>query len=139
MKVVTKNLLYFAVLFFIGAILFRYALSYSIEYRMFLQVWGVGLAYFFYNFFIGWYFGKRDYEDLPLYDIGFRFHFTTYLLHNSVSLMWFHMGFQSKYESISVVYLTALFWGIGLLIHYALYLRARRNTINGINREDIFE
>lgn len=139
MKALTKNLMYFAVLFFIGAIVFRYSLSYFIENRSHNLIWIIAVIYFFFNFFIGWFFGKRDYETLPLYDIGFRFHFVTYFLFNLVSVLWFLFGFHSHFESISIVYITALFWGIGLLIHFVFYLIERKNSINGLNKTDIFE
>lgn len=139
MKAITKNLMYFAVLFFIMAIIFRYSLSDFIENRSFNLIWIIAVIYFFLNFFIGWFFGKRDYESIPLNDIGFRFHFVTYLLFNLVSVLWFSFGFNSQYESIRVVYNTALFWGIGLLIHFIFYLLERKNSINGLNKEEIFE
>lgn len=139
MKAFTKNLIYFAIVFFIGIIAFRYSLSHFLENRAYNPAWMIAVIYFFLNFFIGWFFGKRDYESLPIYDIGFRFHLTTYLLFNIVSVLWFLFGFHSHYESIRTVYITALFWGIGLLIHFILFLMARKSSINGLSKEDIFE
>lgn len=139
MKALTRNLMYFAVLFFIGAIVFRYSLSESIENRSYNLIWIIAVIYFFFNFFIGWFLGKRDYESIPLNDIGFRFHFVTYFLFNTVSMLWFSLGFNSHFESIRIVYIIALFWGIGLLIHFIFYLIERKNSINGLNKEEIFE
>jgi len=139
MKALTKNLMYFMFFFFIGTIVFRYSLSYFIENRTYALVWIIAVIYFFYSFFLGWIFGKRDYETLPLYDIGFRFHFVTYLLFNTVSVLWFLFGFHSHYESIRIVYGTALFWGIVIIIHLAYYLITRKNAILGIEKSEIFE
>jgi hypothetical protein len=139
MKALTKNLIYFAIFFFLGTIVFRYSLSHFLENSDYNWVWIIAAIYFFYNFSIGWIFGKRDYETLPLFDVGFRFHFVTYLIFNAVSLLWFELGFHSHVESIRTIYLTALFWGIGLLIHFIFYLIAQKNSINGLSREDIFE
>ena len=139
MKALTKNLLYYAISFLIGALVFRYSLSYFLETQSFNLVWIIAITYCFFNFLIGWFFGKRDYELLPLYDIGFRFHFVTYLIFNIVSVSWFLFGFHSDFENIRIVYITALFWGIGLLIHFIFYLIARKNSIMGINKEEIFE
>ena len=139
MKALTKNLMYFAVLFFMGAIVFRYSLSDFIENRLLNLIWIIAIIYFFFNFFIGWFFGKKDYESIPLNDIGFRFHFVTYFLFNMVSVLWFLFGFNSHFENIRIVYITALFWGIGLLIHFIFYLIERKNSINGLNKEEIFE
>ncbi len=139
MKTLTKNLTYFAVFFFLGAIVFRYGLSHFLENRSYNLVWIIAAIYFIFNFLIGWFFGKRDYESLPLYDVGFRFHFATYFLFNIVSVLWFSLGFHSNFESIRIVYVIALFWGIGLLIHLIFYLIVRKNSIYGLNKEEIFE
>ena len=139
MKTITKNLVYFAIFFFIGAIVFRSFLSATLENRSYTLVWIIAVGYFFFNFLIGWFFGKKDYESLPLYDVGFRFHFLTYLLFNIVGILWFSLGFHSQFESIRNVYAIALFWGIGLLFHFIFYLIARNNTIKGLNKEEIFE
>lgn len=139
MKTITKNLIYFAIFFFIGAIVFRYCLSVNLETRSFSLVWVIAVGYFSFNFLIGWFFGKRDYESLPLYDVGFRFHFVTYLLFNIVAVLWFSLGFHSQLESIRIVYIIAIFWGIGLLIHFIFYLIARKKTIKGLNKAEIFE
>ena len=139
MKALTKNLMYFAIFFIMGAVVFRYSLSHFLENRSYNLVWIIAVIYFLFNFLIGWFFGKRDYESLPLYDVGFRFHIVTYLLFNIVSGLWFSLGFHSHFESIRIVYVIALFWGIGLLIHFIIYLIARKNTINGLNKEEIFE
>lgn len=131
--------MYFAIFFTLGAVVFRYSLSHLIENRLFNLIWIIAVTYFFFNFFIGWFFGKRDHESIPLNDIGFRFHFMTYFLFNVVTVLWFLFGFNSHSESIRIVYITALFWGIGLLIHFIFYLIERKNSINGLNKDDIFE
>ncbi len=139
MKALSKNLRYFAIFFFMGSIIFRYSLSYFLENSSYNIVWIIAVIYFFFNFAIGWILGKRDYELLPLFDVGFRFHFVTYLLFNIVSVFWFLFGFQSQFENIGIVYIIALFWGIGLLVHFIFYMIAQKNSINGINKEEIFE
>lgn len=139
MKTLTKNLLYFAFLFFIGAIVFRYSLSHFLENHSYNLVWIIAVFYFFFNFMIGWFFGKRDYESLPLFDLGFRFHFVTYLIFNIVSILWFSFGFHSQFENIRIVYIIAFFWGLGLFVHLIFYLIARKNSLNGLNKEEIFE
>ena len=139
MKALTKNLLLFALFFFAGAVLFRYGLSYFLENRMFGQVWVIAVAYFFYNISIGWYFGKKDYEDLPLYDVGFRFHLATYVIFNLVSKLWFVFGYHAAIENIKTVHNMALYWGIGVVIHFMLFLISRKQSIKGIHKSDIFE
>jgi hypothetical protein len=139
MKALTKDLLYFAFFFLAGTVVFRYCLSHFLETQVHNLVWVVAVTYFFFNLFIGWFFGKRDYEVLPMHDVGFRFHFATYFLFNATSVLWFLFGFHSRFESIGVVYVTALFWGLLLLTHFIFYLKARKNSIKGLSKEDLFE
>jgi hypothetical protein len=139
MKTITKNLIYFALFFLIGAIIFRYGLSFFLDTRSYNLVWVIAGIYFIFNYLIGWFFGKRDYETLPLYNIGFRFHLVTYLLFNSVSLLWFTLGFHSTFERIEVIYITAIIWGFLLLVHFVFYYFSLKNSIKGISKEEIFE
>jgi hypothetical protein len=139
MKAITKNLIYFSIFFFIGAIIFRFGLSYFLQEHAYTLVWILAGSYFLFNFLIGWIFGKRDYESLPLFDVGFRFHFVTYILYNSVALAWFYMELQAPTEKVGSVYITALTWGVLLLMHFVLYLYAQKQSIKGINRDEIFE
>ena len=139
MKPLTKNLVYFSIFFFIGAVVFRYCLSNCIENRNTQLLWVIPLSYFVFNLFIGRHFGKRDYETLPFYDIAFRFHLATYIIFNGVSVLWFFMHFNSHFEDIGAVLITAALWGIGLLLHFISYLVAGKRTINGIDKADIFE
>ncbi|CAI8400409.1 MAG: Uncharacterised protein [Flavobacterium sp. SCGC AAA160-P02] len=40
-------------------------------------------------------FWKNDGEYLPILDIGFRFHFTTYIIHNGTSILWIELAYGS--------------------------------------------
>jgi hypothetical protein len=139
MKAITKNLIYFSIFFFMGAIIFRFGLSSFLEERAYNLVWVLAGGYFLFNFIIGWFFGKRDYESLPLFDIGFRFHFVTYLIYNSVAFVWFSMELNAPTEKSGSVYVTALIWGVLLLMHFVFYLYAQKQSIKGIYRDEIFE
>lgn len=139
MKIFTKNLIFFSIAFMAGAVVFRHGLSYAIGNRLHGLLWAIAGAYFLYNLLTGWFFGKRDYESLPLFDLGFRFHFAAYLIFNLVSWGWFKFGLESQFEHIGIVYTTALFWGIGLVIHFIFFLVLRKESIKGIHKEDIFE
>lgn len=139
MKIITKNLINFAIWFFIGAILFRYALAYFLSNHLSTGVWVSAVVYFLYNFTIGWLFGKRDHESLPLFDIGFRFHLTSYILFNGISQVWVLAGFTSQYESYKSVLSMGLFWGIGLLFHFFFFLKTRKNAIKGLKKDELFE
>jgi magnesium-transporting ATPase (P-type) len=110
-----------------------------LQNRLFGSVWIIATIYGILIFIIGWIFGKKDKMNLPLYDIGFRFHLATYIICNLIAEVWYLIGLQSEYENIRTVHLTAIFWGIGLLIHFIIYLVTRKNAINGIKKSEIFE
>ncbi len=139
MKTLSKNLLLFSICLFTLTILFRFSLSSVLQNRLFSSIWIVAATYGVLVFIIGWTFGKRDNLHLPLYDIGFRFHLATYIICNLIAELWHLIGLQSDYENISYIHLTAIFWGIGLIIHYVIYLVTRKNAIKGIKKSEIFE
>ncbi len=103
------------------------------------MVWVIAAIYFVFNFLTGFILGKRDYESLPLYDVGFRFHFATFLIFNVVSLSWFYLGLNAHVEKIELVYITAIIWSVFLAMHFFFYLYARKHSISGIRKEDIFD
>jgi hypothetical protein len=139
MKTMTVNQLSFAGILVVLTIAMRYGLSTLLENREFNMAWVVAATYAISVFAAGWVLGKKDYECLPLYDIGFKFHLITYLVCNVIAELWFLLGFQSSFESVKSVHLTALFWGIGLIIHLIFYLFARKDSIKGIEKSDIFD
>lgn len=139
MKLITSNLAKFALLLTISTVALRFGLSSMLENRHFTLVWVVVALYAIAVFAFGWIFGKRDNETLPLYDIGLRFHVVTYIICNAIAELWYLAGLQSQYEHIRSVHLTVLFWGLGLLLHFILYLFTRKHAINGLKKTEIFE
>jgi len=139
MKSLTNNLLYFAMLFIFGAIIFRFGLSFFLENGSYNLVWVIAAIYFIFNFMIGWIFGKRDHISLPLFDVGFRFHLVTFILFNGISIAWFLLELNSQKEEIGVVYTTAIIWSFFLVLHFIFYLYAQKQSIKGINKEEIFD
>jgi len=139
MKIITINQLKFAVGFAVLTILFRYGLSNILNIEYFVYVWLLAILYFTTLFIVGWVFGKKDYLSFPFYDVGFRFHLSSYILYITISELWFLFEMQSRYENIKTVHLTALIWGIFLVIHFFFFLYTRKNAIKGINKSDIFE
>lgn len=139
MKTITPDLIKFAVVITILTILFRFFLSSGIDNHLNYQIILSAIIYGFGMFASGWYFGKNDGEYLPIHDVGFRFHFTTYLIHNSVSILWFYLGYNSQKENIGLTYTIAMIWGSIVFIHLLSFLWARRKSINDLNKEDLFE
>lgn len=139
MKTITPYLLRFALTTTLLTIVFRFFLSYGIENQSGIIITTSAVTYGLLMFSTGWYFGRKDGEYLPIYDVGFRFHLTTYLIHNGISLLWLGLGFGSKYENLSVSIMVAIYWGIFLLLHFIFYIWARKNSIENLDKEDLFE
>jgi hypothetical protein len=139
MKLITKNLLRFALAIEVLTIVFRYFLSTGIENQSSFIISTSSIAYFVLMFAFGWYFGKKDGEYLPIYDVGFRFHLTTYIIHNAISLLWIGLGFGSNHEKLSAVGMVTAYWGIGIIIHFIFYLRSRKNSIDQLDKDDLFD
>ena len=139
MKTITPYLLKFAIVATILIITFRHFLSFGIENKMVWVIISSAILIFIGMFISGWFFGKKDGEYLPIYDIGFRFHFTTYLIFNLISELWFVFGFNARYERIGYVHTIAIVWGILLLIHYGIYLKTKKNAIDNLDKTNLFE
>ena len=139
MKTITTYLLRFALTAAMLTIVFRYFLSNGIENNSGITIALSAIIYGIAMFIAGWYFGKKDGDYLPIFDVGFRFHLATYIVHNVISLLWIGLGFGSKYEKLSVSVMVAIIWGFFLLLHFIFYLLSRKNSINNLSREDIFD
>lgn len=139
MKFVTSHLLKFTLVSIILTFIFRFCLSYAITHQNNILISIFAISYGIGMFFNGFYFGKKERNFLPIFDIGFRFHLMTYLAHIICSYIWFILEFNSKCETIQVLNSTAIQWGIFLLIHFLIYLYLKNKSIKGLRKEDIFE
>lgn len=136
---VKKNLVLFGAGVLVLTTAMRFGISRLLDVRQFGLVWGVVAVYAVGVFLLGWVLGRREHKVLPLRSIGLRFHVITYLVCNGVAVLWFQAGLQSMFEKAVTVHRTVLFWGIGLLLHVALFLLTRKKSIRGISRDELFE
>jgi len=83
--------------------------------------------------------GRRDGRENFLFDAGFRWNFTTFIVWGAVSEAWFLLDLGSIHEPIRIVHITLLIWSVFLLLHFILFLILRRRTIKGVHKTDIFE
>ena len=139
MKTLTPHLIKFATLAILFTFAFRYFLSQSIANESWISIIIAAFLYGLAMFGIGWYFGKGESEYLPIYDIGFRFHLTTFMIHNSISILWIGLGYGSEYELLQPILVGAGIWLIFLTIHFFFYQKAKKNSINHLNKEDLFD
>ncbi len=135
MKTINQYLFKFAVTIFILTTVFRFSLSTLLSNKEFVLVFISAILYFLTMFSAGWYFGKKDKEFLPIFDIGFRFHFVTYIIFILISEIWFLMKFSSKYENINSIHITAIIWGFFIVIHFIFYLMAKKIQLKALTNQ----
>lgn len=139
MKALTPNLLKFILVAIVLTLVFRYFLSYGIAAKSNLIITVSAGLYGLLMFSSGFFFGKRDGEYLPFYDIGFRSHLATYIICNGIGELWFLLGLNSGYEKIEVIHQTAIIWGMFLFAHFCFFLYTRKNAVVGLDKDDLFE
>lgn len=137
MKVLTFRLGQFAFFGLVLTVAFRLVLSLCADVENGIIIPLCAIAYCALMFLIGWHFGKKDVIENEINDIGFRWHFTTYLLYNGVKIVSYYVGLLNT-GSLKAIGFTALFWGIGLLIHFVFFVIAQRNSIKGYDKDEIF-
>ena len=139
MKIVSRNLLLYALLLLIYTVLFRFGLSSLLAAERWVWVILIAVAYGAIIFVTAWMTGKRDGMNNFLFDAGFRWNLTTFIVWGAASEAWFLLGFHSVHEAIRVVHITLLIWSGFLILHLILFLILRRRTINGVHKTNIFD
>jgi hypothetical protein len=139
MKIITRNLLLFALLLLLYTVLFRFGLSSLLTAEAWFWVAAIAAAYGAIIFVTAWMTGRRDGMENFLFDAGFRWNLTTFVVWGAASEAWFLLDLHSAYESIRVVHITLLIWSGFLVLHFVLLLILKRRTIKGIHKSDIFE
>lgn len=139
MKIISRNLLLFAFLLLVYTLLFRFGLGRLLIAEKWFWVIMIAVVYGAMIFFTAWTTGKRDGMENFLFDAGFRWNLTTFVVWGAASEAWFLLDLHSAYESIRVVHITLLIWSGFLLLHFILFLILRRRTIKGVHKTDIFE
>lgn len=137
MKALTLRLGQFAIGALSLTVLFRYALNLCIGINSIVGTTLCSILYFALMFLTGWWCGVRDEAEYGIHDIGFRFHCVTYLICIGLGYAAHYIGWHT--ESLRALTITALCWGIGLLVHLALFLIERGKTIRGYAKEEIFQ
>ncbi len=79
--------------------------------------------------------GKKDvYEGY----IGFNYHVTTYIVCMLIPISLATIGYLPTYfigQTLSM----GIFWGIGLTIHFIVFLINRKKSIKGFDKTELFE
>ena len=139
MTATTKTLTQFIVSITLITVVFRMTLSSLLNSELYDYVFIPPVIYFISMFLAGRYFGKKDYEFLPIGDIGFRFHLSPFIVFFLVSYTINYMGYMSQREPRRILDITLMIWGIFLIVHFIYYLNAQKTTIKGLDKNDLFE
>jgi len=139
MKIISRNLLLFAFLLLVYTLAFRYGLGALLTAEKWAWVVIISVTYGALIFVTAWMTGKRDGINNFLFDAGFRWNLTTFIVWGIASEAWFLLGLHSAHESIRVVHITLLIWSGFLVLHLILFLILRRRTIKGVHKTNIFE
>ena len=136
---ITKPLVQYVLVTTLLTILFRISLSELLNNQMWNLVFIPPVIYFILMYVSGRFFGIKEHEYLPIGDIGFRFHLSTFVVFFTVSYSMFYLEYMSSSEPRGIIDTTLLIWGILLFSHFIFYKKFKRNNIKGIKKEDIFE
>jgi hypothetical protein len=128
--------LLFAGLLFAYTLLFRYGLSSLLTAEKFGWVAIISVFYGGIIFVTAWMTGRNDGRENFLFDAGFRWNMTTFLVWGMASEGWFLLDLHSAYESIRIVHITLLIWSFFLLLHFILFLILRKRTIKGVHKTE---
>lgn len=138
MKILTKQLAYFAILMAIYTLAFRVGLSYCLGHSAWVLLGIFSIVYFLIIFFTAFFLGKSDAQDNPFFDLGLRFHVTSYLVWAAVSFGWYYLGHPHRFEHVTDIVRPLLYWGVIVILHTVVFLITRKDTIRGIRKDEIF-
>lgn len=138
MKILTKQLAIFAILMAIYTLAFRTGLSYCIGHSAWLLLGIFSLTYGVTIFFTAYFLARSDAQDNPFFDLGLRFHVTSFLIWAAVSFGWFYLGNPHHYEHVTDILHVLIWWGLILILHVIIFLVTRKDTIRGIRKDEIF-
>lgn len=109
---------------------FYLLLSYFIETQRYTALFISAILYGIGQFSAGFLCGRKDpYSGY----IGFNYHLCTFII--CVSAAWIFYFLRGVPGALSIT----IFWLPGVLIHFYVFLRQRRNHIRGYSKSDIFE
>jgi len=135
MLVLSRNLKIFGALAILYSIVFHYYYSGYVAGGQWNNVVIAAALYGVCMFATGLSLGAIDPVRGTRMDQGFQYHFVTYIVVNGIGILWALVGLSPEEATVGVAFLTALPWGVGLLVHFLVV----RHFIKGIPREDVFD
>lgn len=139
MKLLTVNQFKFGFYLLLLTIMLHAGITLSLNAESYTFLWAMVPIFVIPVVIIGWRFGRKDGESIPFANTGFKFHLITYVVSMIVPELKFLFGLASSSEDVSTTHMTAISWGLGVLLHYILYKFLQEKTIKGIGKSNIFE
>lgn len=131
----SRNLKAFGVLAVLYSLVFNYYYSGFVTESQWSNVAIAATLYFIGMFATGLILGAKDPIRISRIDQGFHYHFVTYVVVNTISVLWTLLGFSAEADTVGISLLTAFSWGVALLVHFLVV----RHMIKGIPRDEVFE
>ena len=131
----SRNLKVLAVLIAFYTIIFHYYLSQFLVAEQWGNVIISAVVLFVVTFASGLLLGAKDPTHKSRADLGFHYHFITYIIVNTIGVLWLTSGFSSDKETWGMAALTIVLWGVGVIVHR----RLSKTTIKGLPKGTIFD
>lgn len=131
MRFFNRYVLMFTAVISVWTALFYASLMYLLRTEAYVWVAVICVAYGLGMFFAGRTFGRRDpYNGY----FGFNYHFMTYVVCNAAA--WIT---QEYFNHVSGALSMTLTWGIGIFIHFIVWVRLRKKSLKGFDKDELFE
>lgn len=135
MNFFNRYVLGYALVVFITTVLFYFTLDFLIGAKIAWAIILLAITYGVVLFLSALFIGKRDiYEGY----YGLNYNLTTYLICNSICLVLILTGLID-HDQIYGFYSMAISWGIGVVIHFFIYLVLRKRSVRGFDKKEIFD
>lgn len=131
MKFFNRYILLFGAIITVWTAIFYAALIYLLKIEQYIGVAILCVLYALGMFLAGRTIGRRD---IYKGNIGFNYHFMTYLV--CVSAAWIT---QLAFDHTSGALSMTLTWGIGITIHFFMWLSMRKKNVRGFDKDELFE
>ncbi len=130
----TKQSTQFAFTAIILTSLFSYFLFTWIATAQYAKIWPMAIGYGVGMFAAGYFNGVKDPIRKTRQDIGFLYHLLTYIIVNIIQFIALVLILGWYEPALEGLFVQAVAWGIGLLIHYFF----SRRSIKGHSKEELF-
>lgn len=135
MRFINKYILAFLLILISTAVTFYLALQHFLETQQYNYISFLSIGYMLIIFFSAFILGKKDiYEGY----YGFNYHFFTYVVCNAVPLILVRANvIDTTFEDGT--YKVMATWGVGVFVHFIVFIVLRRRSLKGFDKKEIFD